>query len=90
MRGNTDTGLLYSINALEMMGKTALLIPLARIVEYITKDCPSCTKVVITVAPGIGYSVATGSGTQAELAQLVSRNFGSATLQAPALERRSR
>ena len=30
----------------------------ARIVEYITKDCPSCAKVVITVAPGIGYSAA--------------------------------
>ena len=37
---------------------------LKRIVEYITKDCPSCAKVVITVAPGIGFSAATGSGAQ--------------------------
>ena len=29
-----------------------------------SKGCPSCAKVVITVAPGIGYSAATGSGTQ--------------------------
>ena len=36
----------------------------ARIVEYITKDCPSCIKVVIMVAPGIGCSAATGSGYQ--------------------------
>ena len=36
----------------------------ARIVEYITKDCPSRAKVVITVAPGTGYSAATGSGYQ--------------------------
>ena len=36
----------------------------ARIVEYITKDCPSCAKVVITVAPEIVYSAATGSGAQ--------------------------
>ena len=35
-----------------------------RIVEYITKDCPSCAKVVITVAPGIGYFAATGSDYQ--------------------------
>ena len=26
--------------------------------------CPSCAKVVITVAPGFGYSAATGSGAQ--------------------------
>ena len=52
---------------------------MTRIVEYMTKDCPSCAKVVITVAPGIGYSAATGSGTQAEPAQLVSQNFGSAS-----------
>ena len=53
------------------------------------KGCPSCAKVVITVAPGIGYSAATGSGTQAEPAQLVSRIFGSTSLlplQAPPLE----
>ena len=60
-----------------------------RIIEYITKDCPSCAKVAITVAPGIGYSAATGISAQAEPAQLVSWNFGSATLQAPPLERRS-
>ena len=35
-----------------------------RIVEYKTKDCPSSGKVVITVAPEIGYSPATGSGAQ--------------------------
>ena len=35
-----------------------------RIVEYITKDCPSRPKVVNTVVPGIGYSAATRSGTQ--------------------------
>ena len=29
-----------------------------------TIGCPSCAKVVITVAPGIGYSAATGSGAQ--------------------------
>ena len=34
----------------------------SRIVEYITKDCPSCAKVVIMVAPGIGYSAVTGRG----------------------------
>ena len=28
-----------------------------------TKGCPSCAKVVITVAPGFEYSAATGSGT---------------------------
>ena len=35
-----------------------------RIVEYITKDCPSPAKVVNTVAPGIGYSAVTRSGAQ--------------------------
>ena len=35
-----------------------------------TKGYPLCAKVVITVASGIGYSAATGSGTQAEPAQL--------------------
>ena len=29
-----------------------------------TKGCPSCAKVVVTVAPGIGYSAATRSGAQ--------------------------
>ena len=31
------------------------------------KACPSSGKVVITAAPGIGYSAATGSGAQAAL-----------------------
>ena len=32
-----------------------------------SKACPSSGKVVITVAPGIGFSAATGSGAQAAL-----------------------
>ena len=28
------------------------------------EGCPSCANVVITVAPGIGYSAATGNGAQ--------------------------
>ena len=62
-------------------------------VEYITKDCPTCAKVVIAVAPGIGYSADTGCVTQADLAHQVSRNFGSATLlplQAPLPDSHSR
>ena len=41
-----------------------LCAPHPRIVEYITKDCPSCTKVVNTVNPWIRYSAATRSGAQ--------------------------
>ena len=59
----------------------------------VTKDSPSWSKVVSTEALKVGTLAAIKSSTQAELAPLVSRNFGSAPLlplQAPLLDSRSR
>ena len=61
-REAADPDMMAEEAAAVAMGRMSSSI--SRIVDYITKDCPSREKVVNTVAPGIRYSAATRSSAQ--------------------------